>query len=180
MLKCSFDTKVNLQKPIDIDYIARHGNNTYMKYNSNRVVVRSKKLNATAVIFKNGVMLCSGGRNREEAKRIARILARKVQKLGNPKVKFTKFTVVSIKVNFDLNINLEKLAIKYPSILYEPQLKKYAILTDKDTAYLKIYSAGKIIFNGRWFPDIDRIVPILNKKNGKVDIMFPFLINCSV
>ena len=159
--KYLFVTKVDLQqRDLDIDYIARHGNNTCMKYNSNRVVVRSKKLNATAVIFKNGKMLCSGGRNREEAKRIARSLARIVQKLGNPKVEFTKFTVVNIVAIFDLKrvINLEKLAVRNPAISYESELQPFAVFSfEKKTRLL--FSTGKILVHrGKTVSDMKRSV----------------------
>lgn len=145
-IKYLFVTKVDLQQELDVDYIARHGCNTYMKYNASTVVMRSKRLNATAVYFRSGKMVCSGGTSRTEARRIARSFARKAQKLGNPFIEFTKFTVVNIVATIDLKrvLNLEKMAVVNPSISYEPELQPFAVFNSEDKTCL-IFSTGKII-----------------------------------
>ena len=159
-LSIKFVTKIDLQQQINIDHIARHGCNTYMEYNASEVRIESKMLNATAVISDHGKMLCFGGRYREEAKRIARSFARKVQKLGNPKVEFTKFTVVNIVAIFDLKrvINLEKLAVRNPAISYEPELQPFAVFSFEKKTWL-LFSTGKIIVHlGRTVSDMKRSV----------------------
>ena len=160
-IKYLFVTKVDLQHcDLDIENIAKCGFNTYMKYNASTVVMRSKRLNATAVIFKSGKMVCSGGTSKLEARRIARNFARKVQKLGNPEVQFTKFTVVNIVATFDLKrvINLEKLAARNSTISYEPELQPFAVLNFEKKICL-IFATGKVIVHrGKVVSDIKRIV----------------------
>ena len=101
-----------MQNKIDIDYISRNGFNTYMRRNRVEVELREPHY-AMAYIFEDGTMICIGGRNEEEAKKITRIFARKVQKLQNPSIKFFIYKFCS---------QLKLSSINYP-VSYTPELE---------------------------------------------------------
>ena len=170
-IKHSFVTTTDLQQEINIDYIARHGLNTEMPFRSNRVVMRSKKLKSTAIFWKSGKLVCSGGNTEIQAKKIARRFARKAQLLGNPDVEFTKFKVVNIMSSCDLKtqLSLEKMAITNSDILYEPELNPYALYTFNKKIFF-IFSTGKIIVHGGYSSssDIKRSVSLVVKNIVKI------------
>ena len=145
---CSADLKVQL----DINYIAMFGENTELKKNTDYVTIRSRKLGATARVYKSGKLVCVGGQTRLQAKQLARQISRRIQKLNNPSIKFRRFAVINIVSTIDIgqDINLEKFTLKNQfSTFYEPELHPWAesYILEPQLTFL-VYSSGKIMMCG--------------------------------
>jgi len=149
---CSVDLQVAANELLDIRHIARFGFNTEMKYNSKWVTMRSKKLGATATIYKSGKLICVGGHTRMHAKKLTRQMSRLVQKLNNPDIKFRRFSVINIVSTIDIgkDINLEKFAIKNRfTTFYEPELHPWAVcyMSQPNKLTFHVFPSGKIIIH---------------------------------
>ena len=149
---CSADLRVG-DNELDIRHIARFGLNTEMKYNSKWVTMRSKKLGAAARIYKSGKLVCVGGHTRVQAKKLTRQMSRIVQKLNNPHIKFTRFSVINIvsTIDIDQDINLEKFTLKNQfTTFYEPELHPWAAcyMSQPTKSTFLVFSSGKIIIHG--------------------------------
>jgi TATA-box binding protein (TBP) (component of TFIID and TFIIIB) len=100
-INASFDVNCTL----DLQKIARNGNNVMYEKNNNFTVAVDMKIRnpeASFRIFKSGKIVCNGTKTEKDAKVAARRCARIIQKLGFPSVKFSGFQINNIVAHFSV------------------------------------------------------------------------------
>lgn len=130
-----------------------HAYNT--EYNPNRnaaLVMKIKEPNATALIFSNGKVICTGVKTEVEARTASYKFAKIIQKLGYKNVKLRNFeihnTMASCDVQFSISLSgFFKKHMMFSS--YEPELfpgLKYYMKRPK--VVFSIFISGKIVMSG--------------------------------
>ncbi len=134
--------------------VGKSCNIVYDKSRFSGGIWKSRKINATCLIFTNGKMVIAGAKSEIGCKMAARQYGRKVQKLGYD-VNFTSFKVQTITAvkKTGRRICLKSLAELLGSrqASYHPEIFPGLIYTlDSTTARLKciVHSGGTIILSG--------------------------------
>ena len=115
--------------------------------------VRSPK--ATALVFQSGKIICTGSRSEADARLASRKIARIIQKVAEPSVRFLEFTIQNIVATADLRfpIKLEKLADEQQDTCsYEPEIFPgliYRFPSPKKVVVLCFVSGNVIITGAR-------------------------------
>ncbi|MEM4649792.1 MAG: hypothetical protein QXP78_03900 [Candidatus Bathyarchaeia archaeon] len=115
-----------------------------------RVVWKFKDV--TFMFFESGVALCLGAKGSKQAiqslkKAVNALLMNGIVTELN-KIKFNIINLVACE-NLNINIDLEKLALKLPRCIYEPELFPALIYKDEaNAATFLIFSNGKITIAG--------------------------------
>ncbi|XP_026478569.1 TBP-related factor [Ctenocephalides felis] len=143
---------VNLGCELNLKDIYRRTRNT--EYNPSRfsgVVMRIIEPKCTALIFRTGKLVCTGGRNEASNNIGARKMARIIQKLGF-NVRFLDFKIQNLVATVDLRFpirleNLHEVHAQFCS--YEPELFPGLIYRlVRPRVVLLIFVTGKIVFTG--------------------------------
>ncbi|XP_025405634.1 TATA box-binding protein-like protein 1 [Sipha flava] len=140
----NFKTKTHL----DLRNLARRGYNTEYKREQGKLIMKLRKPKTTANIWSKGKVICVGCSSEHEARIASRRVARIIQKLGYPEVKFCSYKVTNILATCTLPfpIRIISFAEKYKANTeYEPELNPGVMYRTKEfKATLQIFSSGKI------------------------------------
>lgn len=138
---------VNLGCKLDLRRIATHGCNVeYRPEKFNPVIMRLREpIKFSALIFTSGKIVSTGTKTGDEAKKSARIVARKIQKLGFP-VRFINFRITNIVASADLGFCPRFTHFYYNNIKcsdYEPEL--FPGLIYRTDVTIIVFKSGKLI-----------------------------------
>lgn len=103
--------------------------NTFYKKKGGHVQIVLKEPRCTCMVYKSGSLAVSGAASEEDARRGARVCARKIQKLGHP-VHFRDFKITGMMGAFStgFKVKLEHFAGRHShECSYEPELFPAAI-----------------------------------------------------
>jgi len=179
---------VQLKCELDLRKIALHAKNS--EYNPHRftaLILRINEPNATALVFKNGKLVCVGTKSESDAWTATRKFAKIIKKCCidahlDPQIKFEHFGIQNIVgscfVGFP--VNLELLAIdpkQFRFIHYDPEVfpgliyKMHTVQQSRNLTLL-IFTSGKIVITGaRTKSDLimayENIKPVLYKHKSK-------------
>lgn len=161
---------VSLDTQLDLSVInARTRNSEYNPARFHGLVMRIREPRTTALIFRSGKMVCTGGRNEQSSLLALKKFARIIQKLGF-NIKFEEFTIQNLVATCDLKFpikleNLNQMHNQFSS--YEPELFPGLIYRMiKPQLVLLIFVNGKVVFTGAKTRNdikeaLDNIYPIL-------------------
>ena len=142
---------VNLGCRLNLKDIASRGTNLeYNPGNFNPIVMRLRNPKSTALIFSTGKIVCTGTKNEEDSRIVARKFARILQKLGYP-IKFLDYRITNIAASCRVNFrpNFEKIYRNQQKFVqYEPELFP-ALVYRKDLTILLFKSSKVIITNAK-------------------------------
>ncbi|KAJ6246161.1 tata box-binding protein-like protein [Anaeramoeba flamelloides] len=143
---------VNFKTKLDLKDISLRARNA--EYNPKRfsaLIMRIRDPKATALIYGNGKLVCTGAANEDLSKKACRKFARILQKLGYS-IKFVNFKIENIVATSSVNfrIKLESMAHHHNSFCtYEPELFPgliYKMMSPN--IVLLIFVSGKIVMTG--------------------------------
>lgn len=147
------------------------------------LIMRLKEPKTTALIFKNGKLICLGAKTEEESIKACRKYAKIIKSLNYP-VLFKNFKIPNIVGSCDVNfkINLRKLynyMIKYngkvtyetelfPGLIYHYLDKNEKNGDKKANIVFLIFKSGKMVISGaknreHIYNSFEKIFPVLNK-----------------
>nr|CAB3266857.1 TATA-box-binding protein-like [Phallusia mammillata] len=133
--------------------IALEGADVVYRRESQKVVMRLRNPKCTAYMWSSGKVVCTGASSDDNAKKAAKKIARRLQKIGF-KVRFSEFKVVNVlavsKMPYAIDINEFSRAHRGRHCSYEPELHPgvtYRINELKAT--LKIFSTGSVTVTAR-------------------------------
>lgn len=142
----------NLQCKLDLAHITTHARN--VEYNPRRftgAILRVREPRSTVLLFTTGKMVVTGTKSEDDARTVARKVAKITQKLGFP-VSFTEFKVQNMVATGDTGfpIRLEGLAAEQRSVCsYEPELFPGLIYRmPAPRVVVLIFVSGKIVITG--------------------------------
>ncbi|XP_078136065.1 uncharacterized protein LOC144536676 [Sander vitreus] len=145
---------VNLGCQLDLHLIARKAWN--VEYNPKvykALIMRLREPRTTAMIYKNGNLVCLGAKSVAQARLAARRLARKVQKLGFP-IRFLNFKIQNMMASCDtFTVSLEQLALQEHcrsghSWPYEAELFPGLFYSGIPNLSIVIFASGKMSLVG--------------------------------
>ncbi|KAK9869932.1 hypothetical protein WA026_006030 [Henosepilachna vigintioctopunctata] len=143
---------VSLNTELNLTVInARTRNSEYNPARFHGLVMRIREPRTTALIFKSGKIVCTGGRNEQDTLLAMKKFARIIQKLGY-NIRFENFTIQNLVATCDLRFpikleNLNQLHNQFSN--YEPELFPGLIYRMvKPRIVLLIFVNGKIVFTG--------------------------------
>ncbi|XP_031167222.1 TATA-box-binding protein-like isoform X2 [Sander lucioperca] len=139
---------VNLGCQLDLHLIACKAWN--VEYNPKvykALIMRLREPRTTAMIYKNGNLVCLGAKSVAQARLAARRLARKVQKLGFP-VRFLNFKIQNMTASCDtFTVSLEQLALQ-EHCSYEAELFPGLFYSGIPNLSIVIFASGKMSLVG--------------------------------
>lgn len=138
---------VDLGTRLNLHHITTHCYNVeYQPAKFNPVVMRLRKpFKFTTLIFTSGKIVLTGVKSEEDAKKAARIVARKIQKLGF-RVKFRNFLITNIVASANLGFNprFTNFYNKNKKFVdYEPEL--FPGLVYRAGVTVIVFKSGKVI-----------------------------------
>ncbi|KAL3267097.1 hypothetical protein HHI36_011237 [Cryptolaemus montrouzieri] len=143
---------VSLSTELNLAVInARTRNSEYNPSRFHGLVMRIREPRTTALIFKSGKIVCTGGRNEQDTLLATKKFARIIQKLGF-NIKFQNFMIQNLVATCDLRFpikleNLNQMHNQFSS--YEPELFPGLIYRMiKPRIVMLIFVNGKIVFTG--------------------------------
>lgn len=121
----------------------------------NTLIIRLKKPNCTALIFRNGRIMLTGTKNAKDALDGCKKIAKLIKRVTNTNIKLKNFKIENIIASAHCNIpvRLENLAQDHKGYCnYEPELFAGLVYRYKPSTKLKavilIFVSGKIIITG--------------------------------
>lgn len=142
----------NLDCDLNLHYIAMRVQNVeYSSKKFSALILRIRNPKTTCLVFKNGRIVCTGGKTEKESKLAARKFGRLVQKVGfNVSFKDFKIQNIVASCSMGFSVDLASLASEYSHICtYEPEIFPGCKLVLKSTRTTQlIFSSGKIVFTG--------------------------------
>ena len=181
---------VDLGCKLDLHYIASHTYNVeYNPAKFNPIIMRFREpLKFTTLIFASGKIVLTGIKNEDSSKKAARIVARKIQKLGFP-ARFLNFRITNIVASCQLNFKPKftkfcKQNIKFseyvpeifPGLIYRTKVVyKFKLKRPQSAPSLPsipksygvtiiVFKLGKVIItNAKTFAQIDKAYNLFKK-----------------
>lgn len=121
----------------------------------NTLIIRIKKPNCTALIFRNGRIMLTGTKNAKDSLYGCKKIAKLIKRITNTNIKLKNFKIENIIASASCNIpvRLESLAQDHKGYCnYEPELFAGLVYRYKPSTKLKavilIFVSGKIIITG--------------------------------
>lgn len=149
----SIACSVHLRQELDLKTVAFKGRNCeYNPRKVNAVIMRLREPKTTALVYSSGKVRLNGARTEADAKLACKKVARLIQKIGYPDVKFADFTIDFMVATADVRfpVRLECLALEHRQFCsYEPEISAnlcYRML-DPKVCFL-VFVSGKLLING--------------------------------
>ena len=142
--------RVKLNSSIDLRTIAQKG--TFIEYNPHKfsgMIWHHRRLGGTCLVFSTGQLICHGAKSWQDARKVARRYARKIQLLlEKPDLSVQSITRLSGTLLVDLGgaLDLQQLP-KLMNAQYEPELFNAATFK-RDGIHFSCFSSGKVIVAG--------------------------------
>ncbi|KRZ09181.1 TATA box-binding protein-like protein 1 [Trichinella zimbabwensis] len=145
-------TMFNVCCHLDLHHIAMHTSNVIYERYRGVLILQIKKPRCYVKMWSSGKITVSGAQSEEEARKSSRSVARIVQKIVGPRVRFADYRVTNIMATCKLpfGIRIPNLATEYPrESSYEPELSIGLVWRcASPKATLRIHSTGSITITG--------------------------------
>ncbi|KRX45442.1 TATA box-binding protein-like protein 1 [Trichinella murrelli] len=145
-------TMFNVCCHLDLHHIAMHTCNVIYERYRGVLIFQIKKPRCYVKMWSSGKITVSGAQSEEEARKSSRSVARIVQKIVGPRVRFADYRVTNIMATCKLpfGIRIPNLATEYPrESSYEPELSIGLVWRSASPkATLRIHSTGSITITG--------------------------------
>ncbi|MFX1379528.1 MAG: TATA-box-binding protein [Promethearchaeota archaeon] len=148
-------TSLNLEENIDLQKVSQAVQNT--EYNSERfpgLFARFSHPKCVIILFKNGKIILTGLKSFNHIKLALNRLILKLNKILekniNKNLIHPKVVNIVITANFNIQINLDRAAVKLENSIYEPEVFPGLIfrsIIPVKSVFL-IFSTGKVVFTG--------------------------------
>ncbi|RLN50563.1 hypothetical protein BBJ28_00023700, partial [Nothophytophthora sp. Chile5] len=115
----------------------------------NCILMKSSSLKATAMLFANGKLVCTGAETEEAIKSVARKFTQIIQKMDFPGVNLIDFKIQNVVGTCDLGFRVlvEALSFADCCLQYEPELYPALIYRlEKPHVKILVFVSGKVVF----------------------------------
>jgi len=151
---CNVVAKIDLGVEVCPRKIAQRARNgTYDPRRLDAVVLRIREPKSVGLIFSKGTLITLGTKTISDAKKSSRVMARMMQKIGYPEVRWRQFRVMNVfaSASIGFNVDLELLSLEDPEFcIYEPEIfsgAQYKIYggNGQSDVYMTIWHSGKMM-----------------------------------